>query len=276
MRITNKLHRGMSIAAAIACVVYILLTIGIQVLVKIAATVTGSTPVVTNYVTLALNILMAVMGIVAMFSGKKNVLSGIMIAIPGAIALINAVTAGFGVGAASGYVRTAMVLGIACNLVLVAARACSAVECFKAGTFSGNMGKILLIVLPVLYLILRVLSVVLSYTQFPNAELAMILPMIIAGCFPVVVECAGIILIGVACSIAVKEPIPAPVNPYPYGYNPYANVPQNNPYNPYANGYNPNAPQNNGYNPYANGYNPNAPQGNNQPPYYNPQNPNNR
>lgn len=220
MKISNKIHRGTSIAAAVISLVMLLLGTGsiiISSLISYASNYERSYAV-TSLLSTGISTISWLLMIIALFRGKKDAAAGVMflvtilpIMITGVIGNFVNVIVSLEMNSSMGaeYVICAVVgslISIIANLASVALRAAIAVECFNPGKFSGGKMKSLLVILPIANIALSVVSTAVrqlylaEYYQIGELIGLIMLPAVISA-----VTSIGTVLMGIAFSIPVYE-----------------------------------------------------------------------
>ena len=169
MNVTNKIHRGTSLAAAIPMLILMIVGTLIQVLNLFRTRFYyPDAEFIKQIIILAITTFAAFLVIIALFRGRKDVFSGILFilaalsvfptAVVGNITLVfTQLTEGYlPENMAAGFVAAAFI-SLFCNLVVILFRVLLAVECFNPGSLSRGKMKFLLIVLPIISIIATVI-----------------------------------------------------------------------------------------------------------------------
>lgn len=223
MKITNKIHRGASLAAAIVMLIILILGTGSNVI----TTVTNihryeNTQLLTTILNLVINTVSSILLIVVLFRGKKDTLAAVFFlvtALPILVrGLVGNITTVFAYLAMRHFDGNMAALGVAAtvilflaNLISIVFRVLLAAECFKPGKISGGGAKILLLILPIANILLTAVSTMVRqlYMVFDYGyELgvyfsATLIPAVITAVFSI-----GIVIMGLAFSIPVYEKKP--------------------------------------------------------------------
>lgn len=208
MKITNQVHAGTAIAAAVLAILAIFGISGSSVF-TIITMFRYSTAAIGSYLAgIAGNILGVIFVIVALLRRKKDNAAGVFFIIAlliTAMSLFGNIRTVFGgYGSSQTIAAVIRILGI---MVCIVFYALLSVECFSPGAISGASVKILPMILPVLYIIL-----LLAATVFP------LIPEVLSGADPQLLLFSGLIpavitflsklwmvILGLAFSTAVYE-----------------------------------------------------------------------
>lgn len=211
MKISNKMSRGVGIAAG----VIMLLLMVFSSITSVISLFTGYLPteyIVTSIVTLILNDIILTLMAIMLIRGKKDVLAGVMFILAAVYMLISSFR-GVIVSLDSGYIPDSVVASIiiasVADLAGVAFRILIAVECFKPGAVSGSGAKILMILLPILTAVIAAVSTIVNALGF-GYDTALIVTNIIVAVVSSVVSLIPQFLMALAVSIPVREAVPAP------------------------------------------------------------------
>ena len=215
MKVSNKLHRGTSIAAAVLLLITLILGTAINAASLIVLlSVSKPSQTLTSVLTLGANTFASLLVIIALFRGKKDTLAGVFFILT---ALPSVVTGVFGnISSAFVYMSrdslesASMAAGaivlIFASLINVVFRILMATECFKPGRISGRKTRSLLIILPILYLLLTAVSTVVrqlylvSYYKAGEFLLLALLPAALSAVLGI-----GVVILGLAVSIPVYD-----------------------------------------------------------------------
>lgn len=211
MKVSNKIHRGYAIAAAIVMGISLLFAMGSNAANLISMMrFSGSGLDVMTVVSMAMNILCHVLLLVVVLRGKKDLTAGVLAVVtvlPLMLTLLRNVTSMLSTASTGNvyYILATLVLMIA-NFVNLVFRVLLAAECFRPGAVSGGNGKMLLIVFPVAYILLLVLGNVLP--QLYMASMigigSVLVTVVLSNVFTVLLN-MGTVVLGLALSVAVYE-----------------------------------------------------------------------
>lgn len=220
MWLTNKIHRGTSIAAAVCLIVTLLIAIGGNIISFITLSRNPETSaLVITMVNAGMNALMTVLLIVIMLRGKKDKATGILLVITvlpvvwNTIGNVSSFFTYFAMKKQLGRMFASYLLSnvirLIANVANVGFRALLIVECFNLGKIIYSKAKFLLIILPVINIILmagaNMTQSLYALTDYGIVEyLTLTLPVAIVS----IITSVGIVLVGIAFSIPVLERIP--------------------------------------------------------------------
>lgn len=234
MKISNKIHRGAGIAAAVILLVTLLISTASQ---AVTLVMNGqhydTTTLITTLVNLTINIMNSVLLVVVLFRGKKDTLSGALMLVTALIILGKDVTGGiatmFSYASTRAFLQgdmfacfmAAAAIRLIGGITNVAFRVFLALECLKPGNISGSKLKVMLIILPVVVIMLTAFSTMVQsfymVTDYGFGEY--LLPMMVAASVTAVLS-IGNVITGLALSIPVYEKTPFS---YDYGTEPRYN-----------------------------------------------------
>lgn len=229
MKISNRIHKGMAVTAAI--IMLVVLTFGIfsNVITMVTTSkMSGIASGTATVVNLVINAIVEILVIIALFRGKKDITAAIFflvitlaMVITGVISGITNIIALLGIALlrmnTNDPVLKCMITGsliaLVANLAAVGFRVLLALECFKPGKISGCGAKALLIILPIVNILLVVASSIAQQSylmeDFGFARFLMIagLPAVLTAVFSIYW-----ILVGAAFAKPVyeKAPVEAP------------------------------------------------------------------
>ena len=208
MKITNKVHTGTAIAAAVLA---ILATLGniVSSVANILSILRYSSIGVGSYIfSIAGNIIGMILIVVALLRRKKDSVAGVLFIIEMLITFV----AVFGnirtMFAGYGSVQTiAALIRILAMMACVVFYALLTVECFTPGKISGSSVKILPVIAPVIYMVLLFIATLVSVIpeSFNGSDVGLVLVSVLV---PVVMNLLGkiwMIILGLAFSIPVYE-----------------------------------------------------------------------
>lgn len=221
MKISNKIHRSTSIAAAVVMIITLIIGIISQ---AVSLSSNGmyydTTYIITSVVKLGINSVAALMLIVILFRGKKDSAAGVLIilsALPiilvGAVGNISGMAAYISMKDALpenmfGCMMTANVIRVFSHLLNVVFRVFLAVECFKPGSISGGKMKPFLIIMPIVYFVM-VPAATMIQSLYMAADMGfgeLLLVTLIPAAISAIMYIENVI-VGIAFSIPVYEKI---------------------------------------------------------------------
>lgn len=213
MKVSNKLHRVMSIIAAIFLIIHLLSSSVSSVTSIINLAKAGIlSSLFLNIVTNLAGLGSVVLFIVVLFRGKKDLLAGILMFLTILFPVIT--IANWMIQLVSGSIpHFYLAYGLTCLLadfVLLGFRACLGIECVAGGCLSRGPGKFILMALPFMITFLDALASVFSLIgSSMGADIAVILPAILTSVTGVLFNGIPMILLGFAFALPVREQIPA-------------------------------------------------------------------
>ena len=219
MKISGKIHRGASIAAAVVMLLFLIVGTGTNIISTINLSKYYETPqLLRSVLNLAANTIASLMLIVVLFRGKKDSVSGILviltiliIPVRGVVAGVTRIITGFGMlgSMTKGLVVcliASSVIQIVANLAGVGFRALIATECFKPGKITGGKTKAFLVILPIVnILLIAVSNMVQQLYLVADYGVTQFLIVVLMPAALTVVMSLGTVLMGVAFSIPVYE-----------------------------------------------------------------------
>ena len=219
MIISNKLHRGTSIAAAVVLLLTLIFSTGVNAITVIQSLIRSGSPTGSYLSSLAFTAILTLLPIIALFRGKKDVVAAVFFLITAAIILFRSVLGN--ITSIISYIKILFdsylstevaIFGIlsgliylVANLINMAFRGLLALECLTPGKISGSKMKALLLVLPIANIALVALGSIarqlfmIEY-GFGDFFLSVLVPAVLSAVLSV-----GIILLGLAFSIPVCE-----------------------------------------------------------------------
>ena len=218
MKISNKIHRGASVAAAVFLLIVLLLGAAANLITLINFSSAYSS-IVSTVLTLTANTVTGLLMVAALFRGRKDALAGVFFLIAALSLFVtggisNAVTFFSAISMGSildgnnilGYTAAGSFLMILANLVSIVFRGLLAAECFKPGQLSGSSLKMLLPILPIVnILMVAVSNIVRQLFLLENYGLSVFLINVLPSFLLSAVMSAGNILMGLALAIPVYE-----------------------------------------------------------------------
>lgn len=231
MRISNKIHSGTAIAAAVIMMITTILSVGTNVLTLISSAVLyEKTLLISSVSNLVISMITCILMVVVLLRRKKDTVGGVLflltavpIVVTGVFGNIFSTFAYFSASFLdSGMLIRLVAVGLIrliANVASAAFRVFVAMECFKPGNISGGKMKPFLVILPIAMIILTMFATIVQnlYTVgdygFGGYLLSALLPAVFAAIFS-----AGYVVMGLAFSIPVYEQ-----NPYEYAYTGQAN-----------------------------------------------------
>lgn len=171
MKISNRVHKGTAITAAIIMLVVLVFGIFSNVITMVMnQNLHDIAPATTMVVNLVINSIVEILVIIALFRGKKDITAAIFflvitlaMVITGVIGRITNIIALFRIGDIGNdsmvkCMITGGLIALVANLAAVGFRVLLALECFKPGKISGCGAKTLLIILPIVNILLVAVS----------------------------------------------------------------------------------------------------------------------
>lgn len=208
MKITNKVHTGTAIAAAVLTILGTIGMVGSSVSTVITTLRYGSTGIGSYIASISGNIIGMILMIVALLRRKKDAVAGVLFIIQILLTLVTlfgnvrAIFLGYGSAQTiAALIRTlAMMICIGFYGLLTA-------ESFSPGAISGSSVKILPVILPIIYIVLILVATVVQqiFGYGANADMTVLL---VGVLMPAVVSLFGkvwMIILGLAFSIPVYE-----------------------------------------------------------------------
>ena len=222
MKISNRVHKGTAITAAIIMLVTLVSGIFTNVITMVMnQNLHDIAPATTMIVNLVINSIVEILVIVALFRGKKDIMAAIFflvitlaMVITGVIGRITNIITLLRIGDIGNdsmvkRMITGGMIALVANLAAVGFRVLLALECFKPGKISGCGAKALLIILPLVNILLVAASSIAQQgymmERYGFAEFFLIagLPAVLAAVFSI-----GWILAGAAFAKPVYEQLP--------------------------------------------------------------------
>lgn len=218
MKITNNIHRTLSIVAAVLSILVLFISaISSAISFYQMYQAVGFAAMVKNLLPFIFISLATIFSIVALLRGKKDVVAGVLlilamliriaISITGVVSLISL----FAVRTMMGDMFLSMLAGRLMNLfgaiVTVVFYVLLICECFAPGNISGSKMKVMLIVLPIFMAVLTALSNVVMQLSLLQAGFAAFV--ITAGTllFSTMLSHIPVLLMGLAFSVPVYEKV---------------------------------------------------------------------
>lgn len=227
MRISNKIHSGTAVAAAVIMVITAIMTVGTNVLTLIAnSRYYQSSQMISSLVRLVVTTITCILMAVVLFRRKKDTVGGVIFAITAVPIIITGVfgkiTGIFSYLQMAGFMESGMLIcfiaasliNLIGNVASAAFRILVAMECFKPGNISGGKMKSFLIILPIVSIVLMMFATMVQNLYmvgdygFGEYLLTMLPGTVLSALFSVVY-----VVIGLAFSTPVYEQ-----NPYESAY----------------------------------------------------------
>lgn len=227
MRISNKIHSGTAVAAAVIMLITTFLSVGTNVFTLIANfRYYENSLLISSVSNLAISTITCILMAVVLFRRKKDTAAGIIFAITAVPVVITGVfgnvTSIFSYLSMSNSLENGMLICfIATSLIRLIANVASAafrvfiaMECFNPGNISGGKMKSFLVILPIASIVLTIFATMVQNLYlvgdygFGEYLLTALLPAVFAALFSAVY-----VVIGLAFSTPVYEQ-----NPYESTY----------------------------------------------------------
>ena len=219
MKISGKIHRGASIAAAAVMLLFLLVGTGSNIISTISLSKYYETSqLLTSILNLAVSTIATLLLIVVLFRGKKDAASGILVILTtllvpvrGVFAGVTRMITGFGMlGSMRKELAVCLIassaIQIVANLAGVGFRALIATECFKPGKITGGKTKAFLVILPIVnILLIAVSNMVQQLYLVADYGVPQFLIVVLMPAALTVVMSLGTVFMGVAFSIPVFE-----------------------------------------------------------------------
>lgn len=216
MRISNKIHRGASMVAAIVMLILLLISTVFSMISLLSLRLYAPEAFISNLVNLLLGLVCTIFLIIPLFLGKKDVLAAIFVLVPvlhTAVTLIRNLISFFSLFRATLSSQTACIAAsqmiyFVSNVALAAFYLLIVMECFKPGKISGSRAKSFLVVLPIVQILLVFFgNIVQSLYQISDFNFMGSLVSVVLSAFIAAIFSAPRVIMGIAYSIPVKEPI---------------------------------------------------------------------
>lgn len=210
MKISNKIHSGTAIAAAIVTLVmmmFSLVSMATTIITNIRYYETGT--LISLVSTQLVGVLTSVLVAVVLLGRKKNVAGGVIFAIAagytvlagGVIANIYKVILCVTMASTvAGKTLALALISLTGSMATAAFRTLVAIECFKPGKISGGKMKSLLVILPITAIVMSMLNLMVQLSGVDQFMLVAVPPALISA-----VTSMGWVLTGIAFSIPVYE-----------------------------------------------------------------------
>lgn len=219
MKISGKIHRGASIAAAVIMLILLLVGTGTNIISTVSLSKYYETiQLLKTVLRLVVSTIASLMMIVVLFRGKKDTVAGVLLILTVVPILVTGVIAGASrVVTYLGMMRSmakgmvicmisASVIQIVANLVGVGFRILLAAECFKPGMIAGRKSKSIFVILPIINILMIAVSNMVQqlymiadygFVQYLGAA---VLPAAMTTFLSI-----GMVIMGIAFSIPVYE-----------------------------------------------------------------------
>ena len=211
MKVTNKLHRVMSIIIGVV-MIFVLISGITSMVTSITALLRSGNPtsLLTALPSHLLGIGSTVVFIIVLFRGKKDLAAGILMlltALYPLFALFTQTISLFG-GFLPDYFRIYSLMNMLANITMLAFRILLGVECLACGCLSGGFGKIFLVVPPLAVGLFQSLaSTVITLYNYQGSDLSTLLVPLITAFLPPLLGTIPTLLMGVTFAIPVRETI---------------------------------------------------------------------
>lgn len=213
MKVTNKLHRVMSIIAAILLIFSLLSSIGAMVTSLSAIIRSGDpAPMLSILPSHLLGIASIVVFILVLFRGRKDVPAGILLLLTALYPLFTLITQTITLfsGYVPHYFRIYSLINMVAIITMLAFRILLGVECLACGCLSGGFGKIFLVVPPlVVGLFQAMANAFIMLQSYQGADFITLLVPLVTAVVPIMLGSIPMLLMGIAFAIPVREQIPS-------------------------------------------------------------------
>lgn len=227
MRISNKIHSGTAVAAAVIMVITTIASVGLNVFTLTANSgYYENSTLIMSVLRLVINAISSVLMTVVLLRRKKDTVGGVIFAITAVPVVItgvlgnitgifaNLVVISFGERVIRICYIAASLMHLVENVASAAFRIFVAMECFKPGSISGGKMKSFLIILPIVFIVLMMFATMVQTLfmvgdyGFGEYLLTMLPGTVLSALFSAVY-----VIIGLAFSTPVYEQ-----NPYESAY----------------------------------------------------------